>query len=280
LADDRGFREVQMGSRRGAGALLALAAALSAPALVARAEEPAAEKAAEAEQATAQQRFEQMEKDVRASQQKVYDEYRAAAAKEQEAAKAEGRDAVLPAFDMQAALRPHVEKFQAAAKEYAGTDDAVRFLTWLVFYDRGGDAGTAATGTLIETHLESPEVGRFVGAVPYFTEQMGAENARSALDTVIEKNPDADVRATALISRGNMTKESDKDAARADYSKAAETAADPKVAARARGIVTEMDHLQIGMVAPDIEGEDLDGVAFKLSDYRGKVVVLDFWGDW
>jgi peroxiredoxin len=34
------------------------------------------------------------------------------------------------------------------------------------------------------------------------------------------------------------------------------------------------------MVAPDIESEDLDGVKFKLSDYRGKVVVLDFWGDW
>jgi len=38
--------------------------------------------------------------------------------------------------------------------------------------------------------------------------------------------------------------------------------------------------LEIGSVAPDIEGNDLDGVAFKLSDYRGKVVVLDFWGDW
>ena len=38
--------------------------------------------------------------------------------------------------------------------------------------------------------------------------------------------------------------------------------------------------LQIGKVAPDIVGEDIDGVKFKLSDYRGKVVVLDFWGDW
>ena len=42
----------------------------------------------------------------------------------------------------------------------------------------------------------------------------------------------------------------------------------------------ELRNLQVGMVAPDIEGEDLDGVAFKLSDYRGKVVVLDFWGNW
>ena len=36
----------------------------------------------------------------------------------------------------------------------------------------------------------------------------------------------------------------------------------------------------VGQVAPEIEGEDLDGVPFKLSDYRGKVVVLDFWGNW
>lgn len=38
--------------------------------------------------------------------------------------------------------------------------------------------------------------------------------------------------------------------------------------------------LAIGKVAPDIVGEDIDGQSFKLSDYRGKVVVLDFWGNW
>ena len=37
---------------------------------------------------------------------------------------------------------------------------------------------------------------------------------------------------------------------------------------------------EIGEVAPEIEGEDLDGEVFRLSDYRGKVVVLDFWGNW
>ena len=35
-----------------------------------------------------------------------------------------------------------------------------------------------------------------------------------------------------------------------------------------------------GEKAPDISGEDVDGKEFKLSDYRGKVVVLDFWGFW
>src|SRR5262245_48002959 len=37
---------------------------------------------------------------------------------------------------------------------------------------------------------------------------------------------------------------------------------------------------QVGQVAPEIVAEDLDGQTFKLSDYRGKVVLLDFWGNW
>jgi hypothetical protein len=41
-----------------------------------------------------------------------------------------------------------------------------------------------------------------------------------------------------------------------------------------------LEHHSVGKVAPDIEGEDIDGRKFKLSDYRGKVVVLDFWGHW
>jgi hypothetical protein len=36
----------------------------------------------------------------------------------------------------------------------------------------------------------------------------------------------------------------------------------------------------VGQVAPEIVGTDIDGAKFQLSDYRGKVVVLDFWGHW
>jgi hypothetical protein len=41
----------------------------------------------------------------------------------------------------------------------------------------------------------------------------------------------------------------------------------------------EIRHLAVGKQAPDIEGEDQDAKQFKLSDYRGKVVLLYFWSE-
>jgi hypothetical protein len=51
-----------------------------------------------------------------------------------------------------------------------------------------------------------------------------------------------------------------------------------KAAARARGEVVV--GTEVGDRAPEIEGMDLDGVEFKLSEYAGRIVMLDFWGDW
>ena len=38
--------------------------------------------------------------------------------------------------------------------------------------------------------------------------------------------------------------------------------------------------LEVGDTIPEVSGKDLDNIKFKLSDYQGKVVMLDFWGDW
>ncbi len=51
-------------------------------------------------------------------------------------------------------------------------------------------------------------------------------------------------------------------------------------AEKARRELFELQNLRVGLVAPDITGKDLDGQQFSLSDYRGKVVMLDFWGHW
>jgi len=49
------------------------------------------------------------------------------------------------------------------------------------------------------------------------------------------------------------------------------------VVAKYRRVVSR---LTVGKVAPEITGKDLDGQEFRLSDYRGRVVVLEFSGDW
>lgn len=49
---------------------------------------------------------------------------------------------------------------------------------------------------------------------------------------------------------------------------------------RAARELQEIRHLGIGQVAPEITGSDLDGAPMKLSESRGKVVLLVFWAAW
>ena len=42
----------------------------------------------------------------------------------------------------------------------------------------------------------------------------------------------------------------------------------------------QLSKLTIGKAAPEIEADDLDGVPFRLTQYRGKVVALTFWATW
>ncbi|MHC5540501.1 peroxiredoxin family protein [Singulisphaera rosea] len=48
----------------------------------------------------------------------------------------------------------------------------------------------------------------------------------------------------------------------------------------ANGEVFELRRLKIGDVAPEIDSVDADGKPLRLSDYRGKVIVLTFSGNW
>ncbi len=43
---------------------------------------------------------------------------------------------------------------------------------------------------------------------------------------------------------------------------------------------SKYEPLKVGMVAPDFELPDLDGKTMRLSDFRGKVVFLNFWATW
>lgn len=55
---------------------------------------------------------------------------------------------------------------------------------------------------------------------------------------------------------------------------------DAKLGDVAKKRLFRIRHLSVGKVAPDIQGEDIAGQPLKLSNYRGKVVMLAFWGHW
>jgi len=96
----------------------------------------------------------------------------------------------------------------------------------------------------------------------------------------------ADVRGWAMLTTHKDTIENgDRGSnaytdAKAKLLAAANEAADVRLGDEIRSAIELREKLGVGNVAPDIAGVDLDGVEFKLSDYKGKVVFLDFWGDW
>lgn len=226
---------------------------------------------------------------------------------EADAARKEGKP--VPAVSMAGPAAEWLPKFAAGAEKYKGTDGAVPFLVWVGNQSRGAERD-AVLATLLTDHMQSPELGTAlrlvtsqlqVGGTRAINMQSGqpagagddgkaAERealVRDQLARILAGSPHADVKAQTLLARANLVLEvrsgvdpAKKPAALDDVRAAAQLAVDPKLKAQLDGILYEQEHLAIGAVAPEIEGPDLDGVSFKLSDYRGKVVLLDYWGFW
>ena len=88
-------------------------------------------------------------------------------------------------------------------------------------------------------------------------------------------------RAQALLARGTRRIHSrDEDAGLRDLREVLEVTTDAGLLAKAQQGIGEVERFAVGAVAPEIDGVDMDGVSFRLTDYRGKVVLLDFWGFW
>jgi hypothetical protein len=57
------------------------------------------------------------------------------------------------------------------------------------------------------------------------------------------------------------------------------TAFDGTVGRKARSELFDLHFLAVGKPAPEVRGVDQEGKEFRLSDYKGKVVLLDFWSE-
>ena len=147
-----------------------------------------------------------------------------------------------------------------------------------------------------ENYLERTKPDRFAQlcqALSYSTDEV----SETLLRTLLEKDSRREVQglvsltlAQELKRRLEMTPAGDERIAakvRQESEKlirrASDQFGDVKLAAggtvgdKAQLELDDILHLAVGKVAPEIEGQDQDGRKFKLSDYRGKLVVLDFW---
>jgi hypothetical protein len=133
--------------------------------------------------------------------------------------------------------------------------------------------------TVLDAHALSESITDVYGPLTGY----GDERVEALLRKVLAENPSHRVRGLACFQIAMRTRG---EAARervierlvkefADVPHGGET-----LGAFAERRLFAMRNLRVGKKAPDIEGKDMEGVAFKLSDYRGKVVVLDFWGFW
>jgi thiol-disulfide isomerase/thioredoxin len=160
---------------------------------------------------------------------------------------------------------------------------------------------------LVEEHyVTSPKAARLIASLAYWRQSDDGPLA-DLLKTVAAKNQDWTVRGQLALGQAHLLKwqyEWAAYTARADAGRLAVDAerafaavlkdydecpnlhnprgglARATIGEEARAELFELRHIIVGCPAPDIEGEDLTGAKFKLSDYRGKVVVLVFWATW
>lgn len=200
--------------------------------------------------------------------------------------KAQAEGGRMPAIAMQPPTKEFISRAQELAAEHAGKDAAVPFLGFILKYASSERAAVKkAIGTLAAEHATSKSIADvlpFVGNAMRF----GAKDQVTALlDAVADGHPDADTKAKGLIARGSMRlemarTEEQRKTAEADLRAVAGVTKNEEILAQAKDALFEIENLQIGCKAPEIAGVDTDGVSFKLSDYRGKVILLDFWGFW
>jgi hypothetical protein len=153
----------------------------------------------------------------------------------------------------------------------------------------------AAFRQLADKHLSSLKPDRLLSLCQQLS--FATDKGSEAILRALEKHDKREVQGNACLTLAQVLKaradvavekdpkQSDKLLKEAEelFSRAGEKYGDVKmrfrgtVGDKAKRELYEIRHLAIGKPAPDVEGEDQDGKKFKLSDYKGKVVLLDFW---
>jgi len=187
---------------------------------------------------------------------------------------------------------PYRKKFLGLARALRKTRAAYQALviTCQISDDASPDARAsldAATKQLLEDHLEERTLVQLVAQLV----QSPHEPYREFLRKLMDQSPLRDCRAVACfclaLNLNAMPTEGEgvQDHIVSLLERVVNEFGDVVVSnvelkKTADPLLFECKHLMVGKTAPDIVGKDINGTEFRLSDYHGKVVVLDFFADW
>lgn len=206
-----------------------------------------------------------------------------------------------------AARKKVIERYKALVKRIATAcleladknpkdSAAMEALLWVLSNQAPGGTSpevNRALDLLARDHSQGEELPHLLPALA----NIASPKVEALLRAVLEKNPKREAQAAACLTLAQYLKnQAGEPAHKADaerltseaekyFALAVEKYGDVRigrqsVADSAKGELFELQHLMVGKTAPEIEGKDADGKSFKLSDYKGKVVVLDFWARW
>ncbi len=187
---------------------------------------------------------------------------------------------------------PYATKMMQLVQSNLDKPDVVKAVSWLVTGAANFPEGQEALKMLGTTFADRQGIAEAVKQLEY-----RGLPAEPVLKAVIEKNMNREEKAAALYALGaihfkNFDASADRVSGEASKDKALEcfqqlnadyadvTIQGFKLTDFTAKMLFEMTNLQVGCEAPEIEGKDAEGVSFKLSDYRGKHVIVIFWGGW
>jgi thiol-disulfide isomerase/thioredoxin len=186
--------------------------------------------------------------------------------------------------------RGYVERMMAIARRDPNSAEAADALIFIGRLSTGPESEEPLR-LLARDHARHPRIGGVC-----ITQSGNASPTVDALNRrVLADNPTRQVRTEvtyAMARRSRSEGERDQDQrklaeAERHYEAVIRDSRDLKngqaettLAQAATAELFEMTRLATGGPAPDLVGEDLDGRPLSLSGFRGRVVVLSFWGTW
>jgi len=167
------------------------------------------------------------------------------------------------------------------------SSNALQCATWIILNTPDGDAVQKAADIILREHVTDTNLVSLCQEL----DRVRPSCSKQLLTGLLEKNPSMEVRGNACFTLATLWKSEAKFGqntnataqAIENYQRVINEFSSVKqrgysLATLAKPELNELQNLIIGKPAPETVGVDMNGRPLSLSAYRGRVVVLVFWG--